>query len=452
MIRKIIIGLFRFALRVFFRHIESVGTERVPRDKPVIFVLNHPNALIDPAFVLCLAPRHASFLAKAPIFKMPVIGFMARALDALPVYRREDKGSDMSRNDASLHAAEDKLATGGAIAICPEGVSHNDPELKPLKAGTARIALTAAARGVDVCIQPVGLYYTAKAAFRSSVLLYYNEPFHVQAVEMDADGDPPRAAVDALNAKIEQEMRAVMFEAQSLEAENIVTRAERIFSSDEESAGEKITLAEELRRKQRFVTAYSHLKESAPERIENLLIRIRRYEEELQQIGLQPEEIAAPKSRRSVTARLINRVVFFSLLVAPATIGLILHYPAYLLIKLLAIRLSDNSEDMVATIKLFGSLLIFPLTWIVVFVALNWFLAWHWALLLTLGVPFMGWAAVRFHEKLDEFFGSARAVVYFITNRWFFKRLLVERRAIREEILSLADFTQPGEISPNAGD
>ncbi|HYO92138.1 MAG TPA: 1-acyl-sn-glycerol-3-phosphate acyltransferase, partial [Pyrinomonadaceae bacterium] len=68
MTRRIITAVLRLALRVFFRHIEVAGLGRVPLDRPVIFVLNHPNGLVDPVFLLCLAPRRVSFLAKAPLF------------------------------------------------------------------------------------------------------------------------------------------------------------------------------------------------------------------------------------------------------------------------------------------------------------------------------------------------------------------------------------------------
>jgi 1-acyl-sn-glycerol-3-phosphate acyltransferase len=98
LIRRIICVLLRFALRVYFRHIEVAGLEHVPLDSPLIFVLNHPNALVDPVFLLCLTPRRVSFLAKAPLFRMPVLGYLARALDCLPVYRSQDEGEDTSKN------------------------------------------------------------------------------------------------------------------------------------------------------------------------------------------------------------------------------------------------------------------------------------------------------------------------------------------------------------------
>ncbi len=67
MIRWIICAVLRLALRIYFRRIEVAGLEHIPRDTPIIFVLNHPNALVDPAFLLCLSPRRVSFLAKAPL-------------------------------------------------------------------------------------------------------------------------------------------------------------------------------------------------------------------------------------------------------------------------------------------------------------------------------------------------------------------------------------------------
>ena len=113
MIRKIIVALVRLALRIYFQRIEVTGVERVPLDTPVIFVLNHPNALVDPVFLLCLAPRDVSFLAKAPLFRMPVIGYLVKQLDSLPVYRRQDEGEDVTKNQETFIAARKLLARGG---------------------------------------------------------------------------------------------------------------------------------------------------------------------------------------------------------------------------------------------------------------------------------------------------------------------------------------------------
>ena len=101
-------GLFGLVLRIFFRRIEISGLERVPREGPVIFVLNHPNGLIDPGFLLCLAPRRVSFLAKAPLFRMPVIGIFCRAFEAIPVHRRQDAGAAHVQSE-HFKTAQEKL-------------------------------------------------------------------------------------------------------------------------------------------------------------------------------------------------------------------------------------------------------------------------------------------------------------------------------------------------------
>src|SRR5678816_3033306 len=178
MIRRLIASLLRLALRIYFQRIEVTGLEHVPLDTPVIFVLNHPNALVDPVFLLCLAPRPVSFLAKAPLFHMPVIGYLVKELDSLPVYRRQDEGQDVTKNQETFIAARRLLARGGTIAICPEGVSHDEPGLRPIKTGAARISLAAVSTGEvsSLKIVPAGLYYTSKTSFRSDALLYFGNP------------------------------------------------------------------------------------------------------------------------------------------------------------------------------------------------------------------------------------------------------------------------------------
>ncbi|HLM00558.1 MAG TPA: 1-acyl-sn-glycerol-3-phosphate acyltransferase, partial [Pyrinomonadaceae bacterium] len=138
---RLIYAVFGFALCLFFRRIELVNSENLPEKSGLIFVSNHPNALIDPALLFIALPRRIAFLAKSTLFKMPLLGFLIRAIGALPLYRQQDAGADVSRNQETFSVARELLKSGGAIALFPEGVSHNSPHLLPLKTGAARIAL-----------------------------------------------------------------------------------------------------------------------------------------------------------------------------------------------------------------------------------------------------------------------------------------------------------------------
>src|ERR1044072_9104068 len=287
MIRRVIVAIVRLALRIYFQRIEVTGVEHVPLDTPVIFVLNHPNALVDPVFLLCLAPRPVSFLAKAPLFRMPVIGYLVKAMDSLPVYRRQDEGEDVSKNQEMFVAARTLLAGGGTIGICPEGVSHDDPGLRPIKTGAARISLAAVSTGEvsNLKIVPAGLYYTSKTRFRSDALLYFGVPIDVEPVKLEPDGTPPRDAVRKLSSRIERALRAVIVDAKHEEELQTTARAERIFSS-EPYDGVGDSLKDELRLQQRFIKAYPVLQARQPERLRKLELRMLRFEEEVNQAGV----------------------------------------------------------------------------------------------------------------------------------------------------------------------
>ncbi len=442
MVRRIILAILNFALRVYFRRIEVAGLEHVPRDSPAIFVLNHPNALVDPVFLFCLAPRRVSFLAKAPLFRMPVIGYFVRALGSLPAYRQQDQGEDVSRNQETFTAARKLLASGGTIGICPEGVSHDEPHLKPIKTGAARIALAAVSTGEvsDLKIVPAGLYYTSKSEFRSAALLYFGQPIDVIPVQLESDGTAPRAEVRELSGRIEQALRGVILEAEHEESLQTISRAEKIFSSD---AGdeENESLADELQLQKRFVKAYAVLREQAPERLRRLEARMNRFEEQLNQAGVDPEDLSPPTSTLAVFTHLITRVVLFLLLIVPASVGAVIHFPAYRLGRYLATKFSKDEEDVLSTAKIISAMLLMPLTWLIAAAAAFQLRGWQLALTLLIGLPLTGYLAIRFFEELDKFLGGLRALAFFIMRRRFFVRMLAERKAIRNEILALGEET-----------
>ena len=445
MIRRVIVALVKVALRIYFQRIEVTGLEHVPLNTPVIFVMNHPNALVDPVFLLCLAPRRISFLAKAPLFHMPVISYLVKAMESLPVYRHQDEGSDTRKNQETFIEARKLLASGGTIGICPEGVSHDAPGLKPIKTGAARISLAAVSTGEvsDLKIVPAGLYYTSKTSFRSSALLYFGNPITVTPVTLDPDGSPPRDAVRALSDKIEKALRNVILDAQHEEELLTTARAERIFSSGAHDTDD--SLKDELKLQQRFIKAYPVLQKLQPDRLRKLEVRMIRFEEELKQTGVDPDELSPPSSTRSVFLTILKRSLLFLLMLGPALLGTVAHYPAYKLGGFLATRFSSDSEDIVSTIKIMSAMLLFPLTWLILaavaYATVGPKFGWLGAVLVLIVIPICGYLAIVFFEQLDRSIAGIRVLTFFLVERRFFVRLLAERKAIRNEIISLGKET-----------
>jgi 1-acyl-sn-glycerol-3-phosphate acyltransferase len=403
---------FRFAANLFFRRIETVGLERIPAEKPVIFAVNHPNGLVDPLFVLCFAPRPVSFLAKAPLFRYPLIGWFARTFEGIPVYRKQDNVPGSNRETFSR--ARQVLAKGGAIAIFPEGTTHSDPRLRELKTGAARIALGASME--RIVIVPVGLYYTSKQTFRSSAVMQFGDPIDVR---------PPVGTVEALTQRIDDALDAVTLQADSHEALALIARGERIFSAG------RFDPAEELEARRRFVEGYAWLRAHDPQRLARLQSRVEQLAAELDESKIEPQELSGARFLASVKAL---STLFVALPLAVA--GAVIHFPAYRLVGFIARRFVKDQE-MVATIKALSGALFCLMTWTACAVLAWWLLGTRWALAAIVVVPLLGWIALRFLEQLDDVIGRTRALTWRIARSRAYERLRNEQRAIREEIAAV---------------
>jgi glycerol-3-phosphate O-acyltransferase/dihydroxyacetone phosphate acyltransferase len=65
------------------------------------------------------------------LFSIPVLGWILKGLDALPVFRKQD-GADTAKNDGVLAATVEALTQGRAVSLFPEGKSHSEPQLAEL--------------------------------------------------------------------------------------------------------------------------------------------------------------------------------------------------------------------------------------------------------------------------------------------------------------------------------
>jgi ABC-type multidrug transport system fused ATPase/permease subunit len=157
----------------------------------------------------------------------------------------------------------------------------------------------------------------------------------------------------------------------------------------------------------------------------------------LNQAGVDAEELSPPSSTWNVFKSIIKRSLLFLLMLGPALIGTVAHYPAYKLGGYLATKFSRDAEDVVSTIKIISAMLLFPLTWLILAVTGYLLFGWWAAVLVLLIIPVSGYLAIIFFEELDKSVAGIRVLTFFLVRRRFFVRLLAERKAIRNEIVSL---------------
>ncbi|CAM5781176.1 lysophospholipid acyltransferase family protein [Cellulomonas persica] len=124
------------------------GVENFPTDRGFIVASNHMTNVDPLTFAHFLwdngvVPR---VLAKASLFKVPVVAPVLRATGQIPVYRNTAAAGE------SLAAAEKAIADGEVVAVFPEGTLTRDPDLWPMvgKTGVARLALSTRAPVIPV--------------------------------------------------------------------------------------------------------------------------------------------------------------------------------------------------------------------------------------------------------------------------------------------------------------
>lgn len=424
---------FRFGLRIFFKKMTVLGESRIPARGPLILVANHVNALLDPLILFCVATRPVRFLAKAPLFRNPFVAPFLRAVGALPVHRRKDPGGDPSLNEATFEACEHGLVEGEAVALFPEGISHNEPKLQQLRTGTARIAGRTCRRGTAPAIVPVGLVYTAKSLFRSEVTVVVGHEVAYDDLPW-TDGEDT-SSVEELTRRIAAGLTAVTVNAERWEdvrlMEGLRVMALELLGVD---AREVPEAAAQRRMLEKFYAA----RLEHPAQLHALLKAARPYLRTLRALGLTDEDVARRVDPGPALAYTWKRLAFLLAGYPPALYGWAFNALPYLLTGPLAREFSRH-EDEIATYKFYAGMLLFPLFYVLQTLLLGYALGPLPALAAgLLAVPCGLWA-LTYYEAREEFVRTASAALTLRNRRLATLRLESMRRSVTEALAPLVD-------------
>ncbi len=441
--------LAKLLAHAFFRAIEVDGREHIPHGVPLLVVANHHNSLVDPLLLFATLEVRPRFLAKSTLWDMPGIRQLLDLAGAVPVYRRQDEGEDTAKNAETFTRCFDELAAGGAIALFPEGISHDAPALAPLKTGAARIVLGAMReRGVTgIQILPVGLTFDEKGIFRSRVLVRVGEPLDPSAWQRAAEHDA-REAARSLTAAIGRALAQVTLNYPSHEEASLLEQASDVFAARERELPARLALAEAFAVRRAAIASYERLRARDPARVEAVRKRLGEYAARIEALGLRDEHVAARYPREEVLAYAVGSAALLLWWLPLAALGTFFNWIPYRLIGLAAGR--SKSQDLPATVKLFGGFFLFPIAWIVWAVLAGMAFGWGAALGVLFLAPATGWYAMRFQERYERFFDDAVAYLRVKGRRRRVAELKSERAALHAEVSDLAkQAAEPTEKEPS---
>lgn len=411
--------LLSWILAVFFRRVRRVGEGRVPAGGGVLFVANHVNSLLDPLLLLVRAPRPPRFLAKEPLFHHPLVAPFLRILRALPVVRRQDGGGDTAKNRETFAACVRALGHGETVALFPEGRSHSEPHLQPLRTGAARIVGLATASGLWPALVPVGLHYSSRSTFRSDATLYFGEAVDLSGLGF-VEGDEPEA-VRELTGRIEVALESVTVNAERFEDLDLVDGllpVARDLLPEGAAADGGIGLRRAL------VRGYYEERGRRPAEVAALESALGSYREAIGRAGITDADLAGWGGAGKAFLRALPGIAFAVFTYPPAFYGYLFHFVPYTLAGPAA-QAINREPDTLGTYKLYAGMLLYPLFYALQSWALAQVAGWGWALAAAaVAVPAGLWS-LRYYEFRHGALRRAWAALYLLSGT---RRTRLERQ------------------------
>jgi 1-acyl-sn-glycerol-3-phosphate acyltransferase len=145
----------------------------------LLLACNHPNSFFDAILLGALFKNPVHFLARGDAFKNPIAKKILTALNAIPIYRLSEGKEYLALNDAIFERCNQILKDKGIVLIFSEGLCVNEWGLRPLKKGSARIAINAWNQEViskTFRVLPVSLNYNSFTIFWKKIIIEFGEP------------------------------------------------------------------------------------------------------------------------------------------------------------------------------------------------------------------------------------------------------------------------------------
>lgn len=433
------------AARSYYR--VTVAGGRVPAEGPALLVGNHNNSLIDPALVVIAADRPMRFLAKAPLFVHPMIGWFIKGVGSVPVYRVQDDPTKVGQNADTFRDAFAALAQGDALGIFPEGISHTGSQLVPLKTGAARIALGAAARiGGAFPIVPIGLVIPDRETYRSEAHIIIGTPCVWD--DLARRGVDDAEAVRELTARIDEAMRTVTLNLEDWQDAPIVHAAEAVWRAE---VGATADPAAALDRLQRITGALRALRVRQDDRWREIAVALQAHVRMLTRFGLTPQEVRDQVPVRRAMRWTVARLPLVIALPVSLVAAVVFWVPTLITTGIADAMTRRDGMDAFATHRVLVGALTFLLWGLLVAVGTGWQFGVVWGVLALAAQPPLGMAALAVGDRTRMAWEAVRA---FVRTRRLGSQVIELRerqRALARALQALYDEAVDRHATPSPG-
>lgn len=201
--------IVRLAMFIFCRKVIVNKPKLLKSEGPVLLACNHPNSFLDAVILDVLFEQPVWSLARGDVFTKKWAARMLYRLKILPVYRTSEGVENLSENYKTFDDCINLFRQGALVQIFSEGKCINEWHLRPLKKGTARLAIQAWKEGISLKVLPVGINYSSYYRFGKNMFINIGEPFDASAIDMNGSEGQRH---QSFNTKLKEQLTGLVFE------------------------------------------------------------------------------------------------------------------------------------------------------------------------------------------------------------------------------------------------
>ena len=140
---------------------------------PLLIAANHPNSFLDAIILSTIFKNPIHSLTRGDAFAGKLITRILASFNMLPVYRISEGAENIESNYNTFKVCQNIFKQNGIVLIFSEGRCINEWHLRPLKKGTARLAIDAWQNGINLKVLPLGINYSCFRKYGKIIFLNF---------------------------------------------------------------------------------------------------------------------------------------------------------------------------------------------------------------------------------------------------------------------------------------
>jgi 1-acyl-sn-glycerol-3-phosphate acyltransferase len=206
---KILFYPSKLALHFYCRKLIINNKTWLHESGPLLIAANHPNSFLDAVIVSTVFKKPVYSLARGDAFAGKFFTGILKSCNMLPVYRRTEGVENLTNNYTTFDACKKLFEENKIVLIFSEGGCTNEWKIRPLKKGTARLALYAWQNRIDLKVLPLGINYSSFRRYGKNIHLNFgNSISKKNLLTINSNGK----SVNEFNKKLNDQLKNLVYE------------------------------------------------------------------------------------------------------------------------------------------------------------------------------------------------------------------------------------------------